>query len=426
VHTRGELTSDDVRLARVNDHNGSCLVALLIVPILDPNMHNPTSVFATRLLRVCVTSFAAFGLVVVAAVPAEAQQSADPRRESRASDPPTLRRNVANILGGVPMTAGDSMHQRVVGLLEFDSYKELVRGLTQFGDREQGTPRNAAAVDWIEEQLRGWGYETARLHYMYTPNADEDAEPPAPELREEVYATKIGSTNPGEMYILSAHMDGRGGGEAANDDGSGTALVMEIARVLASTDVESDVSIRFALWNNEETGLDGAEAYVDQRAELQGMENPDGSGQYPEPRWLGMIQHDMMMWDHGNPVTFDQALDADVDVEFQLNSVFAEQSAQLGLALINANRLHATDYPAVLSNAMSNTDSTPFMDLVPAVSLRENRRLYETGNGANPHWHQTTDLFETFSDADFTLGLSAAQTTLGAIAKLAGIRITKE
>ena len=81
-----------------------------------------------------------------------------------------------------------------------------------------------------------------------------------------------------------------------------------------------------------------------------------------------MIQHDMMMWDHGNPVTFNQALDADVDVEFQLNSAFAEQSAQLGLALINANRLHATDYPAVLSNAMSNTDSTPFMNETPAVS----------------------------------------------------------
>ena len=218
-------------------------------------------------------------------------------------------------------------------------------------------------------------------------------------------------------------MDGRGGGEAANDDGSGTALVMEIARVLAGPEVESDVSIRFALWNNEETGLNGARAYVEQRAELQGVEDPPGSGRYPEPRWLGMIQHDMMMWDHGNPVTFDQALDADVDVEFQLNSAFADESARLGIALINANRLHATDYPAVLSNAMSNTDSTPFMDLTAAVSLRENRRLYETGNGANPHWHQTTDLFETFSDADFMLGFNAAQTTLGAVARLGGIRI---
>jgi hypothetical protein len=323
------------------------------------------------------------------------------------------------------MTAADSVHQSVVRLLEFESYKELVRGLTQFGDREQGTPRNAAAVDWIEEQLRGWGYETGRVHYMYTPPASQGTPTPATEPREEVYATKIGSTNPGEMYIVGAHMDGRGGGQAANDNGSGTALVMEIARALASPGVESDVSIRFALWNNEETGLNGARAYVEQRAEFQGIEAPAGSGLYPEPRWLGMIQHDMMMWDHGNPVTFNQALDADVDVEFQLNSAFAEQSAQLGLALINANRIHATDYPAVLSNAMSNTDSTPFMNVVPAVSLRENRRLYETGNGANPHWHQTTDLFEMFSDADFTLGLNAGQTTLGALAKLAGIRITR-
>jgi len=357
---------------------------------------------------------------------AHAQARAGQQRpERRASDPPVLRRNVRGVLGGVDMTRADSVAHDVVARLDFDSYKELLRGLTQFGDREQGTPRNAAAIDWIEDQLRGWGYETERVHYMYTPRVRQGEEPVAAEPREEVFATKIGATNPGEMYIIGAHMDGRGGGEAANDDGSGTALVMEIARVLAASDVTSDRSIRLALWNNEETGLNGAYAYVEQRADLQGIEDPPGSGRYPEPRWMGMIQHDMMMWDHGNPVTYNQALDADVDVEFQLNSAMAQQSSALGLALINANRLHATDYPAVLSNAMSNTDSTPFMDLVASVSLRENRRLYETGNRANPHWHQTTDLFETFSDADFMLGFNAAQTTLGAVAKLAGIRIER-
>jgi hypothetical protein len=316
-----------------------------------------------------------------------------------------------NILGGVPMTAADSMVKSVVDRLDFDSYKELVRGLTEFGDREQGTERNAQAIDWIEQQLRSWGYTTERIHYTYRE-----------EPRSEVYATKIGATVPGEMYIIGAHMDGRGGGEAANDDGSGTALVMEIARVLAMSDVQSERSIRFALWNNEETGLNGARAYVEQRAPLQGIEEPAGSGRYPEPRWVGMIQHDMMMWDHGNPVTHVQALDADVDVEFQLNSEQWEASAALALQLINSNRLFATDYPAVMSNAMSNTDSTPFMNLVASVSLRENRRLYETGNRANPHWHRATDLFVTFSDADFRLGFNAAQTTLGAVARLAGVR----
>lgn len=375
-----------------------------------------------RLLRPSLIFGALTAFVVPSwALPGSAlaqQRGAQPQEERRASDPPVLRRNLRGVLGGVELGADDAMHQQVVRRLDFENYKELVRGLTQFGDREQGTARNVAAIDWIEDQLRGWGYETERVHYMYTPRNSETPEP-----REEVFATKIGSTRPDEMFIVGAHMDGRGGGEAANDDGSGTALVMEIARALSSPDVVTDRSIRFALWNNEETGLNGAYAYVEQRAELQGIENPAGSGRYPEPRWIGMIQHDMMMWDHGNPVTFNQALDADVDVEFQLNSAMAEESALLGLALINANRMHATDYPAVLSNAMSNTDSTPFMDLVASVSLRENRRLYETGNRANPHWHQTTDLFETFSDADFMLGFNAAQTTLGAIAKLASIRV---
>ena len=323
-------------------------------------------------------------------------------------------RNLRGVLGGVPMTAADSAIKAVVDRLDFDSYKPLVKGLTAFGDREQGTPRNAAAVDWIEQQLRAWGYTTERIRY------DFRGEP-----REQVFATRVGATVPQEMVIVGGHMDGRGGGEAANDDGSGTALVMEIARVLASPDVRTTRSVRFALWNNEETGLNGARAYVEQRAALQGIEQPAGSGRYPEPRWLAMIQHDMMMWDHGNPVSHAQALDADVDIEFQLNSAKAAESAALALQLLNANRMFATDYPAVVSNAMSNTDSTPFMDLIPAVSLRENRRLYETGSRANPHWHQPTDLFVTFSDADFRLGFNAAQTTLGAIARLVEARIAK-
>jgi hypothetical protein len=324
------------------------------------------------------------------------------------------------VLGGVPMTAADSAVKAIVDRLDFQSYKTLVWGLSQFGDRMQGTQRNVDATNWIEAQLESWGYTVERIKYIYRARNDTTPQP-----REEVYATKVGSTVPGEMYLVSGHMDGRGGGQAANDDGSGTALVMELARVLASPDIRTARSVRFALWNNEETGLNGARAYAEQRAPLQGIENPKGSGKYPEPKWLGMIQHDMMMWDHGLPVQWDQALDADVDIEFQLNSARAEESARLALSLLNANRMFASDYPAVMSNAMSNTDSGAFQDLVASVSLRENRRLYETGRGANPHWHQPDDLYVSYSDADFRLGFNAAQTTLGAVAKLVEARIVK-
>jgi hypothetical protein len=225
-------------------------------------------------------------------------------------------------------------------------------------------------------------------------------------------------------------MDGIGWGEAANDDGSGTALVMEVARVLSSPDVQTERSIRFVLWNNEETGLNGARAYVEQRQALQGRESPAGSGRYPEPKWLGMIQHDMMMFDHGMPrpdgtLSPEQRPEADVNIEFQVASKRAAESQALAWVFQRANEKYATDYPASVGSHMTNTDSAPFQDLVAAISLRENERGTQIGNGWDPHWHQPTDLFATFSDNDFRLGLNAAQTTLGAISQLAGATLTK-
>ncbi|MFP5378553.1 MAG: M28 family metallopeptidase [Vicinamibacteria bacterium] len=232
------------------------------------------------------------------------------------------------------------------------------------------------------------------------------------------------------MYIIGAHMDGHGWGEAANDDGSGTAIVMELARIFHLPGVQTERSIRFVLWNNEETGLNGARAYVEQRAKLQGIENPPGSGRYPEPRWLGMIQHDMMLFDHGMPradgtVSPTQRPEADVNIEFQMNSKMTLDSQKLAWALHAANSRYATDYPAQVGPHMTNTDSTPFMDLVAAVSLRENERGTQIGSGWDPHWHQPTDLYSTFSDDDFRLGLNAAQTTAAAVAQLTGATVKR-
>jgi hypothetical protein len=375
----------------------------------------------------------------------------------------------------------DDPVQTLVGRLDLERYKATVKGLTQFGDRRQGTERNRKAVDWIEAQLKSYGCPTERLKYVYSPtpskgggggggqkpanpiiasgevrtgpggsryrgitrrtgvNNDPDAqpdeklrelnrEPTTPGPREQVYCTKVGSTRPEEMYIIGAHMDGHGWGEAANDNGSGTALVMELARIFSMPDVQTERTIRFALWNNEETGLNGARAYVEQRAPLQGKEDPPGSGKYPEPKWVAMIQHDMMMWDHGMPRADgswnpEQRPEADVNVEFQSTAKRADEAMKLAFFFRDANEKYATDYPAAVGPHMTNTDSTPFMDIVPAISLRENERGMHTGAGWNPTWHQPIDVYATFSDKDFRLGLNAAQTTLGAVAQLAGAKL---
>ena len=211
--------------------------------------------------------------------------------------------------------------------------------------------------------------------------------------------------------------------------GSGTAVVMELARIFSAPDVQTGRSIRFILFNNEETG-GGARAYVDQRKDLQGREDPAGSGKYPEPKWLGMIQHDMMMFDHGMPdengkVSQEQRREADVNIEFQTSSTVADAARTLAWVLKAANEKYATDYPAAVGPHMTNTDSGSFQNLVAAVSLRENERGAQVGGGWDPHWHQPTDLYATFSDKDFRLGLNAAQTTLAAVAQLTGATIRK-
>jgi hypothetical protein len=112
-----------------------------------------------------------------------------------------------------------------------------------------------------------------------------------------------------------------------------------------------------------------------------------------------------------------------VDIEYQANSGKAQESAALAAAFLAANQSFATDYPAEVSTNMSNIDSRSFQDLVASISLRENQRVTEIGRNSNPHWHKTTDVYASFSDADFRLGLNAAQTTLGAIGQLAGLRV---
>ncbi|HXT71915.1 MAG TPA: M20/M25/M40 family metallo-hydrolase [Vicinamibacterales bacterium] len=393
--------------------------------------------------------------------------------------------------------------QILVDRLSLDSYKATLKGLTQFGDRREGTQRNRDAVAWIEQQLKNYGCQTERMTYEITPrnaggggnrgggagagtgaggragaaggaggggaaaaagaggqgrggnraagpgvlaeprrsqaggstyygitrstgvNNDPEKQPNEklralnsgpvlPDPIPQVWCTKWGTSRRGEMYIVSGHMDGIGWGEAANDDGSGTALVMELARIFSMPDVTTDVTIRFALWNGEETGH-GARAYVDQRKDLQGQPN--------EPKWLGMVQHDMMMWDHGMPradgtLNPEQRAEADFNIEWQSTSKQSDGAMKLALAVKLAADKYSKNYPGTLGPHMTATDSSAFQDIVPAISLRENERGMNTGAGWNPHWHQPTDVFTTFSDKDFLLGLNSAQATLSAIAQL--------
>jgi len=124
-------------------------------------------------------------------------------------------------------------------------------------------------------------------------------------------------------------------------------------------------------------------------------------------------------------VSPEQRAEADINIEFQSTAKLDDQAMKLAFFFRDANEKYATDYPATVGHHMSNTDSSDFMDLIPAISLRENERGMQIGAGWNPHYHQATDRYSSYSDKDFRLGLNAAQTTLAALAQLAGATVGK-
>ncbi|MBX3385908.1 MAG: M20/M25/M40 family metallo-hydrolase [Phycisphaeraceae bacterium] len=73
-----------------------------------------------------------------------------------------------------------------------------------------------------------------------------------------------GTTRPDEVVIISGHLDSWDGpgSQGATDNGTGSAVTMETARLLMAAGAKPDRTIRFILWTGEEQGLLGSREYV--------------------------------------------------------------------------------------------------------------------------------------------------------------------
>jgi hypothetical protein len=78
-----------------------------------------------------------------------------------------------------------------------------------------------------------------------------------------------GSEKPDEFVVLGAHLDSWDLGQGTTDNGTGTAVVLEAARVLVKSGIRPRRTIRFCLFTGEEQGLHGSKAYVERhKAEM--------------------------------------------------------------------------------------------------------------------------------------------------------------
>jgi Peptidase family M28 len=163
-----------------------------------------------------------------------------------------------------------------------DRLKSDIETLVSFGTRHtlsvQDDPKRGigAAVDWGLAEFKRIGAKCGGCLEVL-PVSDTVSGPriPTPTLVRNAVAIQRGSERPNEVVIVQGHIDSRvtdvmdanSDAPGANDDGSGTALVLEAARVLSGT--KYPTTIIYALLSGEEQGLHGGRILADW-AEAQG------------------------------------------------------------------------------------------------------------------------------------------------------------
>ena len=89
-----------------------------------------------------------------------------------------------------------------------------------------------------------------------------------------VVAEIPGRSKPDELVLIGAHLDSvYAGGTGATDNAAGSAVMMEVMRILKTLDLSMDRTVRMVLWGGEEEGLLGSRAYIKKHfGNLESME----------------------------------------------------------------------------------------------------------------------------------------------------------
>ncbi|MER5555614.1 M28 family metallopeptidase [Streptomyces sp. NPDC002793] len=139
------------------------------------------------------------------------------------------------------------------------------------GNRAHGRPGYKASVDHVRAELDAAGFTTALQQFTSGGATGYN-----------LIADWPGG-DPGQVLMAGAHLDSVASGAGINDNGSGSAAVLETALAVSRAQLAPDKHLRFAWWGAEELGLVGSKYYVNslstaERAKLTGYLNFDMIG----------------------------------------------------------------------------------------------------------------------------------------------------
>lgn len=168
--------------------------------------------------------------------------------------------------------------RKMLGEVSAKRIESDIRKLVSFGTRNTNSPQDdpkrgiGAARDWLFAEFGNISSECGGCMTVekQTYLQEKANRVPKPVDLTNVFAILKGTTDPGRIYVVSGHYDSMCGnpsdGECdapgANDDASGTAAVLELARVMSKR--KFDATIVFMAVAGEEQGLLGAAHFAEQ------------------------------------------------------------------------------------------------------------------------------------------------------------------
>ena len=257
----------------------------------------------------------------------------------------------------------------------------IINGTSQtIVSRNKYQPGNALAESYIKQKLQNYGMTTTIQSFSTT--------------GKNVLGVQTGSEFPNKKYIICAHFDDMPSGTlapGADDNGSGTAAVIEAARVFSQ--YSFPFTIVYALWDEEEQGLVGSEYYAAQAA------NAGDS-------ILGVINLDMIAYD-GN---------GDGNADIHTSSVANTNS--LKDKMLEVNLVYGINLDLDVVPAQPYSDHQSFLDHGFSAIL-----LIEDDNDFHPNYHTVNDLLQYYNQIYYIKSAKLAYGTLATFALNLNINI---
>lgn len=150
-------------------------------------------------------------------------------------------------------------HQTLANQVTQQNIQNNLQDFVNFGVKETGTNAQSNALQWLVSKYQSWGYTSI----------EQQAVNVFGQTSYNLIVTKTGTLYPDQFIIIDGHYDTING-VGANDNGSGTAVLLEVARILK--DVPTEYSIKFIHFAGEELGLIGSYQYVEDIAVPQNLD----------------------------------------------------------------------------------------------------------------------------------------------------------